>query len=167
MVSSVHGHGTGDLLDRICDVLPDEVEEEDEGEVIKVAVIGKPNVGKSSLVNKVAGENRCIVSTLPAPPGTCHRHQLSRTSRASSASSTPPVGIKPPTLFLVSARRCFLFHSPLPAPVWRNFQIRSTFGPEGTPVRLTIRQKSDNPADDVRTMAAQCRLTTYRTFGGR
>ena len=64
MVSSVHGHGTGDLLDRICDVLPDEVEEEDEGEIIKVAVIGKPNVGKSSLVNKVAGENRCIVSDI-------------------------------------------------------------------------------------------------------
>ena len=64
MVSSVHGHGTGDLLDRVCDVLPDEVEEEDEGEVIKVAVIGKPNVGKSSLVNKVAGENRCIVSDI-------------------------------------------------------------------------------------------------------
>ncbi len=64
MVSSVHGHGTGDLLDRICDVLPDEVEEEDEGDVIKVAVIGKPNVGKSSLVNKVAGENRCIVSDI-------------------------------------------------------------------------------------------------------
>ena len=64
MVSSVHGHGTGDLLDRICDVLPDDVEEEDEGEIIKVAVIGKPNVGKSSLVNKVAGENRCIVSDI-------------------------------------------------------------------------------------------------------
>ena len=64
MVSSVHGHGTGDLLDRICDVLPDEVEEEDEGEIINVAVIGKPNVGKSSLVNKVAGENRCIVSDI-------------------------------------------------------------------------------------------------------
>ena len=64
MVSSVHGHGTGDLLDRVCDVLPDDMEEEEEGEIIKVAVIGKPNVGKSSLVNKVSGENRCIVSDI-------------------------------------------------------------------------------------------------------
>ena len=64
MVSSVHGHGTGDLLDRVCDVLPEDVEDDDEGDIIKVAVIGKPNVGKSSLVNKVAGENRCIVSDI-------------------------------------------------------------------------------------------------------
>ncbi len=64
MVSSVHGHGTGDLLDRVCENLPDAVEEDDEGDVIKVAVIGKPNVGKSSLVNKVSGENRCIVSDI-------------------------------------------------------------------------------------------------------
>ena len=64
MVSSVHGHGTGDLLDRVCALLPEDTEQEDEGDVIKVAVIGKPNVGKSSLVNKVAGENRCIVSDI-------------------------------------------------------------------------------------------------------
>ena len=64
MVSSVHGHGTGDLLDRVCELLPEEQEEEEEGDSIKVAVIGKPNVGKSSLVNKVAGENRCIVSDI-------------------------------------------------------------------------------------------------------
>ena len=63
-VSAVHGHGTGDLLDRICDVLPDDVEEEDEGEIIKVAVIGKPNVGKSSLVNRILGEQRVIVSDM-------------------------------------------------------------------------------------------------------
>ena len=55
---------TGDLLDRICDVLPDDVEEEDEGEIIKVAVIGKPNVGKSSLVNRILGEQRVIVSDM-------------------------------------------------------------------------------------------------------
>ncbi len=61
MVSSVHGHGTGDLLDRVMESLP---EEEPDGEIIKVAVIGKPNVGKSSLVNRVAGENRCIVSDM-------------------------------------------------------------------------------------------------------
>ncbi len=64
MVSSVHGHGTGDLLDRVLESLPQGEEEELEGEVIKVAVIGKPNVGKSSLVNRVAGENRCIVSDM-------------------------------------------------------------------------------------------------------
>lgn len=64
MVSSVHGHGTGDLLDRVCELLPETGEEEEESDVIKVAVIGKPNVGKSSLVNKVAGENRCIVSDI-------------------------------------------------------------------------------------------------------
>jgi len=64
MVSSVHGHGTGDLLDRVCEILPETGEVEDEGDAIKVAVIGKPNVGKSSLVNKVSGENRCIVSDI-------------------------------------------------------------------------------------------------------
>ena len=64
MVSSVHGHGTGALLDRICELIEFPEEEEEEGEIIKVAVIGKPNVGKSSLVNKVAGENRCIVSDI-------------------------------------------------------------------------------------------------------
>ena len=63
-VSSVHGHGTGDLLDAVLEHLPEEKEEEDEGEIIKVAVIGKPNVGKSSLVNRVSGENRCIVSNI-------------------------------------------------------------------------------------------------------
>lgn len=64
MVSSVHGHGTGDLLDRVCQMLPPDDGSEEEGETIKVAVIGKPNVGKSSLVNRVAGENRCIVSDI-------------------------------------------------------------------------------------------------------
>lgn len=63
-VSSVHGHGTGDLLDRILELLPEECSEEEESEIIKVAVIGKPNVGKSSLVNRVSGENRCIVSDI-------------------------------------------------------------------------------------------------------
>lgn len=63
-VSSVHGHGTGDLLDAVLEKLPPESEEDDESEVIKVAVIGKPNVGKSSLVNYVAGEERCIVSDI-------------------------------------------------------------------------------------------------------
>lgn len=65
MVSSTHGHGTGDLLDRIFEKLTFPETEEEDGDIIKVAVIGKPNVGKSSLVNKVSGENRCIVSDIP------------------------------------------------------------------------------------------------------
>lgn len=63
-VSSVHGHGSGDLLDRIVELLPEESEEEEDGELIRVAIIGKPNVGKSSLVNRISGENRCIVSDI-------------------------------------------------------------------------------------------------------
>ena len=64
-VSSVHGHGTGDLLDEVLKYLPDEsIDETDSDEYIKVAVIGKPNVGKSSLVNAVLGENRMIVSDI-------------------------------------------------------------------------------------------------------
>jgi len=64
-VSSVHGQGTGDLLDAIDELLPPENEDESEDSVIKVAVIGKPNVGKSSLVNYVVGEDRTIVSDIP------------------------------------------------------------------------------------------------------
>ena len=63
-VSSVHGHGTGDLLDAVFKELPCDEEEEPESEVISVAVIGRPNVGKSSLINKITGENRCIVSDI-------------------------------------------------------------------------------------------------------
>lgn len=61
-VSSVHGHGTGDLLDAVIALLPKEEIEEEEDEIINVAIIGKPNVGKSSLVNSLAGEERVIVS---------------------------------------------------------------------------------------------------------
>lgn len=63
-VSASHGHGTGDLLDEVIKYLPKEEEEEDNSEIIKVAIIGKPNVGKSSLVNKIAGEERAIVSDI-------------------------------------------------------------------------------------------------------
>ncbi len=63
-VSSVHGHGTGDLLDAVMQYFPPEEDEDETSEIIKVAVIGKPNVGKSSLVNRVSGENRCIVSDI-------------------------------------------------------------------------------------------------------
>ena len=63
-VSSVHGHGTGDLLDAvIAHIPPEEFETEDE-EIINVAVIGKPNAGKSSLINQIAGEQRSIVSNI-------------------------------------------------------------------------------------------------------
>lgn len=65
-VSSVHGHGTGDLLDEIIKYFPEDsdIDDEDDEEVIKVAIIGKPNVGKSSLVNKISGTNRTIVSDI-------------------------------------------------------------------------------------------------------
>ena len=63
-VSSIHGHGTGDLLDKVFEFLPAESEEEYPEDYIKVAVIGKPNVGKSSLVNRLAGEDRVIVSDI-------------------------------------------------------------------------------------------------------
>ena len=63
-VSAVHGHGTGDLLDECFKYFPPEEEEEEEDDVIKVAIIGKPNVGKSSLVNRILGEKRVIVSDM-------------------------------------------------------------------------------------------------------
>ncbi|MEG2097963.1 MAG: GTPase, partial [Pseudoflavonifractor sp.] len=63
-VSAVHGHGTGDLLDACFEHFPADTGEVDDEDVIKVAVIGKPNVGKSSLVNKILGEQRVIVSDM-------------------------------------------------------------------------------------------------------
>ncbi|WP_130869491.1 ribosome biogenesis GTPase Der [Intestinimonas massiliensis (ex Afouda et al. 2020)] len=63
-VSAVHGHGTGDLLDECFKYFPPEDQEEEDDDVIKVAIIGKPNVGKSSLVNRILGEQRVIVSDM-------------------------------------------------------------------------------------------------------
>jgi len=63
-VSSVHGMGTGDLLDAVFEYMPAPEEEEEERDTIKVAVIGKPNAGKSSLINCIAGEERSIVSNI-------------------------------------------------------------------------------------------------------
>ncbi len=64
-VSSIHGLGMGDLLDEVFKYFPEEKDEEYEEDVIKVAVIGKPNSGKSSLINRVMGEERVIVSDIP------------------------------------------------------------------------------------------------------
>ena len=61
-VSAVHGHGTGDLLDWCVEQLPPEKGEEEDDGTIKVAIVGKPNVGKSSLLNRILGEERVIVS---------------------------------------------------------------------------------------------------------
>ena len=63
-VSSVHGMGTGDLLDAVFEYMPAEEDEDEETDTIKVAVIGKPNAGKSSLINCIAGEERSIVSNI-------------------------------------------------------------------------------------------------------
>lgn len=64
-VSSTHGLGTGDLFDAIVERLPEESEAEESEGLIKVAVIGKPNAGKSSLINRILGEERVIVSNIP------------------------------------------------------------------------------------------------------
>ena len=64
-VSSVHGTGTGDMLDAAIEALPETAEAEEEETGIKVAVIGKPNAGKSSLINRIVGEKRLIVSNIP------------------------------------------------------------------------------------------------------
>lgn len=63
-VSAAHGTGTGDLLDAVLSYLPEDAGEDYEDDTIKVAIIGKPNVGKSSLVNAICGENRTIVSDI-------------------------------------------------------------------------------------------------------
>ncbi len=61
-VSALHGHGTGDLLDECLKYFPDEDPVDEDPDVVKVAIIGKPNVGKSSLVNRILGQERVIVS---------------------------------------------------------------------------------------------------------
>lgn len=63
-ISSAHGHGTGDMLDAVFEHFKDNEEEQYDDDHIKVAVIGKPNAGKSSLINKIAGEERAIVSDI-------------------------------------------------------------------------------------------------------
>ncbi len=63
-VSSVHGSGTGDVLDRVCELMPEQTQEENDDDSVKVAVIGRPNAGKSSLVNYILGAKRMIVSDI-------------------------------------------------------------------------------------------------------
>ena len=63
-VSAIHGHGTGDLLDWCLEQFPEDDEEEEASDVINVAIVGKPNVGKSSLLNRILGEERVIVSNI-------------------------------------------------------------------------------------------------------
>ena len=64
-ISSIHGLGIGDLLDAVYEYFPEELHDEQEEDVVNVAVIGKPNVGKSSLINCILGEERVIVSNIP------------------------------------------------------------------------------------------------------
>ena len=64
-VSSVHGTGTGDILDTVISYLPEQVDNPNEEGSIRVAVIGKPNAGKSSIINRITGEERSIVSDIP------------------------------------------------------------------------------------------------------
>jgi GTP-binding protein len=64
-ISAIHGTGTGDLLDEIVAHFPTQVEEDIEENAIKVAIVGKPNAGKSSLLNKIIGKERAIVSSIP------------------------------------------------------------------------------------------------------
>ncbi|NCF64642.1 MAG: ribosome biogenesis GTPase Der [Chloroflexi bacterium] len=64
-VSALHGSGTGDLLDAIVDAIPPTLADEEEDESLKIAILGRPNAGKSTLLNKLIGEDRAIVSPIP------------------------------------------------------------------------------------------------------
>lgn len=64
-ISASHGLGIGDLLDEVFQYFPEQQEDDIEGDTIKVSVVGKPNVGKSSLVNRILGEERLIVTNIP------------------------------------------------------------------------------------------------------
>jgi GTPase len=64
-LTAYHGTGTGEILDALCEALPGEGEEEEEDNSLKIAIVGRPNVGKSSMLNKLAGVERTIVSNIP------------------------------------------------------------------------------------------------------
>jgi GTP-binding protein len=67
VIGAMHGIGTGDLLDSIVNALPN-VAPESEDESVRIAIVGRPNVGKSSLLNRLLGEERAIVSPIAVPP---------------------------------------------------------------------------------------------------
>ena len=89
-ISSVHGHGTGDLLDTVCENLHFDDNDEEEEDRIPVAVIGRPNVGKSSLINHILGENRLIVANEAGTP-VMPLIPWWKTSTASLSLPIPPV----------------------------------------------------------------------------
>jgi len=64
-VSAEHGHGLYELIETVAELLPENLEQKQENKAIRIAVIGKPNVGKSSLINKLLNSDRCIVSNIP------------------------------------------------------------------------------------------------------
>lgn len=66
-ISAANRQGLGDMLDEVIKEFPDKSEEEDQDDIPKIAIVGKPNVGKSSLINKLLGEERVIVSILQEP----------------------------------------------------------------------------------------------------
>ena len=94
-VSAVHGHGTGDLLDACLKYFPPEDETEDDDDVIQVAIIGKPNVGKSSLTNRILGQERVIVSNVAGTTRDAIDSYFEN-EPASIISSTPPACEKSP-----------------------------------------------------------------------
>ena len=63
-ISAANRQGLGDMLDEVIKEFPDKSEEEDQDDIPKIAIVGKPNVGKSSLINKILGEDRVIVSDI-------------------------------------------------------------------------------------------------------
>ena len=80
-ISALHGHGSGDLLDLIVEQLPGAGREETPDDAIRVAILGRPNVGKSSLLNAILGHDRVIVSETPGNDPRLDRHRL-RTRRS-------------------------------------------------------------------------------------
>ena len=89
-LSALHGHGTGDLLDEIVARLPGAGEPAVGDEAIRVAILGRPNVGKSSLLNALLGDERVIVSEVPGHDARRDRHGAEPRRHARSCSSTPP-----------------------------------------------------------------------------
>ncbi len=88
-VSATHGHGTGDLLDEVVKLLP-EREPEPEADEIDIAIIGRPNAGKSSLLNRLAGRERSIVSDVAGTTRDAVDTLVERDGDAATGSSTPP-----------------------------------------------------------------------------